>query len=433
MIKLNKKTPVAVALVGALSIAPGASFAAGFALMEQNVSGLGNAYAGSAAVAQDASTIFFNPAGLTLLPGVQAVVAGSAIYLDTEFSSTAAPVFPPFPVVTPGNDTGGNLGGWSIVPNLYFSTPIGERFAVGIGVNVPFGLTTEYHDDWMGRFQGIKSELTSVNVNPSVAFKVSDTVSLGAGINWQKTDAELTNAVFLPAGLGIFVEGRTKLEADDDAWGWNVGALFQLGSDMRVGVSYRSAIEYTLEGDVSTTFNGTPVAAGSFPAEAEAKFPDSALLSVTQRFGDKWELLGDLQYTNWSTIGVIDVVDSSNGQIRDQLVLDFDDTWRVAFGVNYFHSPQWTIRGGLAWDQSPVDDDNRTVRLPDTDRYWLSLGAQYKFGKASALDFGYTHIFTSDADINRTRAQFGTPLSTTITGEYESSIDIVGVQLTWTF
>ena len=151
-----------------------------------------------------------------------------------------------------------------------------------------------------------------------------------------------SEVLFLPAGLGIFVEGRTKLEADDEAWGWNVGALFQLGSDMRVGVSYRSAIDYTLEGDVSTTFNGTPVAAGSFPAEAEAKFPDSALLSVTQRFGDKWELLGDLQYTNWSTIDVIDVVDSSNGQTRDQLVLDFNDTWRVAFGVNYFYSAQWT-------------------------------------------------------------------------------------------
>ena len=429
MIKLNKKTPVTVALVGAVSMAPGTGFAAGFALLEQNVSGLGNAYAGSAAVAQDASTIFFNPAGLTLLPGRQAVVAGSAIYLNSEFNATAAPVFV-MPGITPGSNEGGNLGGWSVVPNLYFSTPIGERFTVGIGVNVPFGLTTEYDGDWMGRFQGIKSELTSINVNPSVAFKVSDTVSLGAGINWQKIDAELTNAVFLAPA----VEGRTKLEADDDGWGWNVGALFQLGSDMRVGVSYRSAIEYTLEGDVSTTtLNGTPVAAGSFSAEADAKFPDSALLSVTQRFGDKWELLGDLQYTNWSTIDVIDVIDTSNGQTRDQLVLNFDDTWRVAFGVNYFYSAQWTIRGGLAWDESPVDDDNRTVRLPDTDRYWLSLGAQYKFGKNSALDFGYSHLFTSDADISRTRAQFGTPLSTTITGEYESSIDIVGVQLTWTF
>jgi long-chain fatty acid transport protein len=435
MIKLNKKTPVAVALVGALSIAPGAGFAAGFALLEQNASGLGNAFAGSAAVAQDASTIFFNPAGLTLLPGMQAVVAGSAIYLDTEFSSTAAPVFSPFPGVTPGTNTGGNIGGWSTVPNLYFSMPIGDRFAFGVGINVPFGLTTEYDDDWMGRFQGIKSELTAINVNPSVAFKVSDTVSLGAGINWQKTDVELTNAVFLGPPLPLAPqEGRTKLEADDDAWGWNVGALFQLGSDMRVGVSYRSALDYTLEGDVTTTtLSGAPVALASFPAEAEAKFPDSALLSVTQRFGDKWELLGDLQYTNWSTIDTVDVVNSSNGQTRDQLVLDFNDTWRVAFGVNYFHSERWTFRGGLAWDESPVDDDNRTVRLPDTDRYWLSLGAQYKFGKNNALDFGYTHLFTSDADINRTRAQFGTSLSTTITGEYESSIDVFGIQLTWTF
>jgi long-chain fatty acid transport protein len=428
MIKFNGKTPVNLVLLGGALMAPAPTLAAGFALLEQNASGLGNAYAGSAAVAQDASTIFFNPAGLTLLPGTQAVVAASAIYLNSEFNSTAAPVFV-MPGIAPGSNEGGNLGGWSVVPNAYFSTPIGERFAVGLGINVPFGLTTEYDDNWMGRFQGIKSELTSINVNPSVAYKVNDTVSLGAGINWQKTDAELTNAVFLAPG----VEGRTKLEADDDAWGWNVGALFQLGSDMRIGVSYRSAIEYTLDGDVTTTLNGAPVPAGTFPAEAEVKFPDSALLSVTQRYGDKWELLGDVQYTNWSTIGTVDVVDTNTGQTRDRLLLDFNDAWRLAFGVNYFYSEKWTFRGGLAWDESPVDDDNRTVRLPDTDRYWLSLGAQYKFGKGRAVDFGYTHLFTSDADLNRTRSQFGTPLSTTVTGEYESSIDILGAQLTWTF
>jgi long-chain fatty acid transport protein len=333
-----------------------------------------------------------------------------------------------------GNGQGGNTGGWAVVPSAYFAMPIGERFAAGIGIGAPFGLVTEYDDDWLGRFQGIKSELTTINVNPSIAFKVNDAISLGAGVNWQSADVELTNAVF----LGAPGEGRTKLAADDDAWGWNVGALFQLGSDMRVGVSYRSAIEYSLKGDVSTqTLGGTPVSAASFDAEADVKFPDSVILSVTQMYGEKWQLLGDVQYTNWSTVGTIDVINSATGGVSEQLAFDFEDAWRFALGLNYFHSEKWTFKGGLAWDQSPVDDDNRTVRLPDNDRIWLSLGAKYKFGKAGAVDVGYAHLFVDSPDIDRTRALSpNAPLSafsTTVTGDYDSSVDIFGIQLTWTF
>lgn len=423
-------TSLSLAVAAALGVLPGLAGAAGFALLEQNASGLGNAYAGSAAVAEDASTIFFNPAGMTLLPGMQVVVAGDAIGVDTKFSGTGTNNFP----IPLGTGEGGNAGGWSVVPSVYFSMPIGERLAAGIGIGAPFGLVTEYDDTWLGRFQGIKSDLTTVNVNPSIAFKLSPTVSIGGGVNWQKADVELTNAVF----LGAPGEGRTKLEADDDSWGWNIGALFQLGDDMRVGISYRSAIEYDLEGDVSTTtLSGLPVAAASFPAEASVKFPDQAILSVTQMYGDKWQLLGDLHYTHWSTVDTIDVVSQSSGATVDRLAFDFNDSWRVAFGVNYFHSEKWTFKGGLAWDQSPVDDDNRTVRLPDHDRIWLSVGAKYKFGKAAALDFGYTHLFLDEPEIDRTRALSPNPplsaFSTTVTGDYESSVDILGVQFTWTF
>jgi long-chain fatty acid transport protein len=430
--KHNRPSPtsLSLAVAGAIGVLPGLAGAAGFALLEQNASGLGNAYAGSAAVAEDASTIFFNPAGMTLLPGTQFVVSGDAIYVDTKFSGTGSNNFP----IPLGTDEGGNAGGWAVVPSLYFSMPIGDRFAAGIGVGAPFGLVTEYDDDWLGRFQGIKSELTTININPSIAFKVSPTVSLGAGINWQKADVELTNAVF----LGLAGEGRTKLEADDDAWGWNVGALFQLGADMRVGISYRSSIEYDLEGDVSTnTLAGTPVAAASFPAEASVEFPDQVILSVTQMYGDKWQLLGDIHYTHWSTVDTIDVINKNNGARADSLVFDFNDAWRIALGLNYFHSEKWTFKGGLAWDQSPVDEDNRTVRLPDHDRIWLSVGAKYKFGKGGALDFGYTHLFLDEPEIDRTRALSPNPplsaFSTTVSGEYDSSVDIVGVQLTWTF
>jgi long-chain fatty acid transport protein len=425
MIKLFKKTPVSVALVGALSMAPGGSFAAGFALMEQNGSGMGNAFAGSAAVAEDASTIFFNPAGLTLLPGPQVVGAVHGINLDAEFSGTGAITPPAVPV---GTGTGGNLGDFIAVPNLYFGMPVGERFAFGIGVNVPFGLITEYDEDWVGRFLGIKSELKTYNVNPSIAFKVNDVISLGAGVNWQKADAELTNAVLLPGPS----EGVSRLEADDDTWGWNIGALFQLSEDMRVGVSYRSVLDYTLEGTATVTSNVTGTTVLSFPAKAEATFPDMAILSVVQRFGEKWELLGDLSYTRWSEIDTVTVVNKNSGATADTLVFDFDDAWRVAFGVNYHSSERWTIKGGVAYDQSPVEDDTRTVRLPDEDRLWLALGVKYRFSKNSAMDLGYAHLFVDDAPISQSRT-LAPGVTSSVNGDYDTNIDLLSLQLTWTF
>lgn len=430
MKRLVERLGLWMAVGGIAGAAPIAAQAAGFALLEQNASGIGTAYAGTAAVAEDASTIFFNPAGMTMLPGRQLVVAADLIYVDTAFSGSGSTNLP----VALGSDDGGNAGGLAAVPSMYFSMPVGERFVAGIGVGAPFGLVTEYDDDWLGRFQGIKSDLMTINVNPSIAFRVSPTVSIGAGLNWQKADVELTSATFL-GGPG---EGRTKLEADDDSWGWNVGALFQLSPDLRVGVSYRSRVKYTLEGDVSTrTLGGVAVPAASFDAKADVTFPDSAILSVTQMYGPKWQLLGDVQYTNWSTVDRIEVINRGTGGVADRLVFDFNDTWRIALGVNYFHDEKWTFRGGVAWDESPVDDDNRTVRLPDSDRIWVSLGAKYRFSNAIAVDVGYSHLFGGSPDIDHTRSLSPNPplsaFNTTVSGEYDSSVDILGVQLTWTF
>lgn len=227
------------------------------------------------------------------------------------------------------------------------------------------------------------------------------------------------------------VEGRALLEAKDDAWGWNAGALFHLGSDMRLGFAYRSKIDYTLEGSVSLrSVAGAPVTA--FAAEAGITFPDTATLSLLQKYSEKWELLGDLSWTHWSEVDRVNIMNRSNGTVADQLVFNFKDAWRVALGVNYQLDERWTFKGGAAFDESPVDDANRTVRLPDTDRLWISVGAKYRFAGVGAVDIGYAHLFTGNGSINQTRA-VAPSFSTTVTGEYDASIDIFSLQLTLAF
>ncbi len=431
----TRGTLVRLGMVAALTSHAGGVGAAGFALMEQSASGLGNAYAGQSASAADATTVFFNPAGMSYLTGPQVVLGVSAIDVTAKFSNTASTI-PALATATgsqPGGN-GGNAGSVIAVPNFYATLPLGEKFNVGFGVNVPFGLKTEYDDSWIGRFQGIKSDLTTINYNLAAAYKITDIISIGGGVNYQFLQADLTNAIATPAG-----EGRTELLAQDGAWGWNLGAMFQVSPDMRIGASYRSRLNYTLEGTVNTTFkaNGAAVPGGSFVTSADATFPDMFSLSIAQKFGDKWDMLADITYTHWGVLQQINIVNTANGAIRDQLVLNFQNAWRLSLGLNYHLTQSWTLRGGLAWDQSPVQDQFRTVRLPDNDRYWLALGAGYRPEKTGlGFDVGYAYIWFPSTSINTSRTQSGVPPAlgtSTVVGDYKNFVNVLAVQVSYTF
>jgi long-chain fatty acid transport protein len=427
------KTGMVATVAAAFAAASGGAGAAGFALIEQSGGGMGNSFAGAAAVAEDASTVFFNPAGMSYLQGQQGAVAAHVISVSSKFSGTATnPAALGGGTASGGN--GGDAGDTAFVPNLYLVKPFGERLRFGLGVNAPFGLATEYDSNWIGRFQGIKSELTTVNINPSVSYKVSDAFSIGVGISYQRADAELTNAVVLGAGLS----GNTKLEADDDAWGWNIGAIFQASPATRIGVAYRSEIDYTLEGDVTTTTStGAVVAAGSGPSRADVTFPESFSVSLAHAVSDRLQLLADVTQTGWSSINQVRVINSTNGSTRDILTFDFDDALRYSIGVNYKWSNAWTLKAGLAYDETPVKNaTTRTVRLPDNNRTWISLGGQMKVGKNGRLDLGYSHLFIEDTDINSTRTPqppIGALGTTTVVGTYDASVDIFSVQYTHNF
>jgi long-chain fatty acid transport protein len=244
-------------------------------------------------------------------------------------------------------------------------------------------------------------------------------------VNYQTLDAELTNKVngvaLNPGFAGQ--EFDAKLEGDDDAFGWNAGVLFNVTDAARIGVSYRSTLEYTLEGDLSiTTAGGTSLL--NVPVTADITMPDSFSVSAVSALSDRLELLGDVTLTRWSEIQNLKVVDNTGAQ-REDLVLKFDDSYRISVGANYKWNDQLTWKVGLAYDQSPVDDQYRTVRLPDNDRTWVSVGAKYKVGNG-VIDAGYSHLFVSDASIDQDRGNalgYGR-----VAGTYESSIDILSVQ-----
>jgi long-chain fatty acid transport protein len=409
-----RKTALSLAVAGAFAGGASQAHASAFALIEQNASGMGNSYAGAAAAAEDASTIFYNPAGMSLLPSGMQVSAGLAlINLSAKFSDSGSSA--PLGIASLGGN-GGDAGGLSAVPNLYFAMDLAKNWKFGVGVSVPFGLKTEYDPTWMGRFQAIKSDIKTLNVNPSVSYKLDDKMSFGFGLNYQQIDAELSRAVV----IGPNAETVATVKGKDNSSGFNAGAMFQPTPDTRLGVSYRSSIKY----NVSGTVNVAAVPALNGNSNVDIKMPDTFSIALNHRLDSKWTLLGDVTRTGWAKIKDLTIV-TSNGQPPDVTQENFKNTWRVGVGATYRYRDDWSMKMGLAFDQSPVNDTDRTARLPDNNRLWLSFGGQYRLSKDGTLDFGYAHLFIKDAPINQNATAKNEGI---LVGTYKGSVDILGVQ-----
>jgi long-chain fatty acid transport protein len=452
----HKIIPAAIGLMSAMAAT--SVSASGFAIIENSASGMGNAFAGGAAGAEDASTIWFNPAGMTRLNneivGALHVILPDAQFTDENSTSALGGALDPTNTDKTGET---NLPGR--VPNFYWVKKLDEEFTFGLGINAPFGLATEYQDDWIGRYHAVASDTVSVNINPSIAYK-SGQLSLGFGINAQYMDVILSSAVDLgsacvgaelasqiPAGTCASVgaspqgsDGFADLNADGWSYSYNLGLLYELSEDARIGVAYRSGFDQTVNGHADFTVPGNLAfltASGNFTdttITGTVTLPSVLSVSYFQNINEKIALMADVSLTSWSNFDELRIVYDS-AQPDSATTEDWHDTTRVSFGMNYRASEKWLYRFGVAYDESPIPSaERRTPRIPGNDRTWLSLGFTHQIEKDMSYSVGYAHLFIDDAAINNTYEAPSAPvLEHTLNGNYEISIDILSVQMTWNY
>jgi long-chain fatty acid transport protein len=456
-----RRTRLAAALAGAgLALVAGHALATGFQLNEQSASAIGNANAAGAAFTDDLTAMWWNPAALSAFDKRQATAVLHVITPEIKFSNDASVAARNQPL---GNN-GGDAGGVNVVPNMFVSLPITPQFAFGLGISTPFGLTTEYDDGWIGRYQALKSQIKTINVNPAISWRVSPAFSVGVGVNYQYLDATLSQSVNysgallqagqiagLPAGTLAAIaaatpglDSKATIKADDSAWGWNIGAAWDLTPQVRLAASYRSELKFDVRGNVD--FNnpaialppGTPAAvAGAVTllsgavnqtqlfgrsVQSDIELPAIANLSALFRINPQWEVMADAQWTGWSSIHELRF---NTTPPLTTIPLEWDDSWKIALGASYRINQQWKTRFGVAFDQTPVTS-HPTPRLPDSDRWWFALGAEYRFSPSLKFDAGFVYIKGDSVRFNQdlgNTAAFGL-----INGSYDTSTTIFSVQ-----
>jgi long-chain fatty acid transport protein len=410
--------------------------AAGFALIEQSVPGMGTAYAGAAATADSVDTLYFNPAGMTRLPGTRSGAAVHLVRPKTEFNNEDTRFITMVPIQ--GGD-GGDAGGPAAVSHFYLTHQLGDATWLGLAVNAPFGLKTEYDGDWIGRYHAIKSEVETVNINPSIGVRVNDQLSIAAGASAMYLQGEFTNAIdfglLVDPALAGTLDGKSKIKGDSWGWGFNLGVLFEPSEGTRIGVHFRSEVSQEIGGDakfeqvpkpLQPVFSGTDVT-------VDVDLPASVSLSGFHQLSAQWAIVGDYTWTDWSSIPELRF--KFDNSLPDSVTsFDWRDTSRVSLGGIY--TPQgsvWSYRFGVAYDESPVRGaKSRSARLPDNDRIWVGIGAGLRPSEKLQVDVGYAHVFIDDAKIRKT-ADGEDAARGALNGSYEASVDILSIAARYQF
>jgi long-chain fatty acid transport protein len=370
---------MAAAIAAGTALA-GEAAAGAFALKERSARAQGLSFAGATAGSGGLQSMGFNPAAIGTLDSEGAIAGGlSAIRTISEGDV--------FLGDTPIQ--GVDVGDWGGAGNLYAAYSLDPQFLLGLAVTNPFGLRTQYEPDFVGRFDGLTSELITVQVSPVVAFRPMPSLTLAAQLNLLYADARLTS-------------GFVNLDGDEVLPSFAVGALWEVIEGTTIGLAYDHGYNLELEGEAE----GFITAGFVFPATANAQLPRTVSLGVVQEITDDLRLMGEVQWQDWSVFDRIDVqIISPFGTLNLPDEQDYRDAFFVAAGAEYDVLDALTVRAGAAWDQTPTQDESRTVRVPDEDRVWLSLGASYEVTDRLTVDGGYSFLFPVDEPVVNLRTQ----------------------------
>lgn len=434
-ISQHSKLFYGIGLTALLTIPASQVIAGGFQLSDHSVSGLGRNHAGYGVVGDDASAVQFNPAGLTLLKKkqLQLGIVINAVNADIDDQGSnllGGPIS--------GNSSEDGTPSAVVVPSFYYVHPINDKLVLGFGVTVPYGTNTDYSDDFFGRFNGKKTELTVIDLNPSFGYKINDTVSIGGGISVQTLDVTLGQATsFGPAGEGDF-----EAEGDSVDVGFNVGVTFNLPDDSRLGLSYRSGIEHDIDADaefeVPAATGPLATLAGTYDAQADFETPATAYLGYYKPLSNNYFLTAGVRWTEWSVFEEIRIKfpdgSPANPLIANDAVTEID--WKNSFtysvGLDGRINDKWGWRTGVSFTETPVPDSTRSVRTVDSDRTSISFGGTYTVSPKLALDFAYRYISFDDATIDQPITAGGTPVGSTV-ADIEPDVHTVAIQANYKF
>lgn len=432
---------VRATLVGAVAAVPVVGYAAGFSLTEQSVVGLGRSFAGGAAVAEDASTLYFNPAGITRLKQREVIQGASLIKLTADFDKTSAtdPIGQPL-----SGGEGGPIGKLGGPLTLYYVDPINDKLAWGVGINAPFGLATDYDRDSIMRYQAVYSRVGIINIQPTIAYQIDENLSFGFGLDVQYMEVKLQSEIDFGSicfglvgpvtctGLGLTpqtADGAVTLEGNGFGYGWNAGLLW-VKDGTRIGINYRSTVSHELDG--TADFNRAPAtftATGVFvDSGIIAKFHTPELLSIAfaQDIGKDWMVTLDLTRTGWDTFPELRVEYDNPLQPDSVEEQHYKDVYKTSIGLDYDLNEQWTLRAGYGYDNSPVSTEFRTARLPDGDRTWMSFGATWRLSDHLEINAGYAYLQLGAG--NKLPFDHEGPASDHVVGTYEGDAHIVGLE-----
>ncbi|MGA1205435.1 MAG: OmpP1/FadL family transporter [Opitutales bacterium] len=437
-------------------------FGAGFILQEQSISGLGVGYSSGAAGLSDNSSMFFNPATLTLVPGQQVTAGVHLILPEAEFNKSTDPENLSMSTLAPTQGPNATSDKIAVVPNVYFSRPVSEDLVVGVAVTTPYGLSTSYEDGWVGRYLALETDLMTINTNFALGYKVSDQLSIGVGVSVMYGDAILSNAInfgltyrkdindpngMIPknpetlalaqdvaANLGTTkYDGHIELTGDDFGYGYNFGLLFTPSESTRIGLHYRSRVKLSLDGNADFTVGPLQQFFGDMftdqAGRADLELPDTAQISIHHHMTPEWAIMADIFHTWWSKFDELNIQFSS-GAPAIVVPEKWENVWRYSIGTTYQLNERVQLRGGLVIDESPVPGDAyRSPRIPDEDRLWVSLGMGYQMSDQFRLDLAYVHILVDDPVINNNTHTDGEHL----VGSMDATVSLISFGGSYTF